>query len=102
MNQGDIWLMEQPTEEGRPVVIVSRNGAIPVLNSVVVAPVTSTLRPLPTCLPVGAEEGLAHDSVATFDNLTSVPKSILTRQIGSLNFLGRQQMCEALHAMSDC
>ena len=102
MRQGEIWFMQTPSEHGRPVVVVTRDSAIPPLNNVVVAPVTSMLREIPTCLPVGSAEGLSHDSVAAFDNLTSVPKSTLIHQIGSLNSIGRHQMCQALRSMADC
>ena len=44
------------------------------LNNVVVAPVTSTIRSIPTCTPVGPTEGIDHDSVAAFDNLAAVRK----------------------------
>ena len=50
---GEIWWLETPDEKRRPVLVVSRDEAIPVLRNVVVAPVTSTLRRIPTCLPVG-------------------------------------------------
>lgn len=72
------------------------------LNHVVVAPVTNSIRSIPTCIPVGADEGIDHDSVATSDNLTTVPKSVLTRRLGSLGVGGRQQICAALSAMADC
>ena len=57
--------------------MVTRSEAIGVLDNVVVAPVTSTNRTIPTCLPLGSEEGIDHDSVASFDNLSVVPKSLL-------------------------
>nr|MBA3605993.1 type II toxin-antitoxin system PemK/MazF family toxin [Acidimicrobiia bacterium] len=75
---------------------------IPVLNNVVVAPVTTTIRDIPTCIPVGPEEGIDHDSVATFDNLATVPRSLLTIHLGSLGAGGRALMCAALHAVADC
>ncbi len=94
--------METPNQKRRPVLIVSRDEAIPVLNNVTVAPVTSTIRAIPTCIPVGIDEGIDHDSVATFDNLASVPKSVLTRRLGQLGAGGRQQICTALDAMANC
>jgi len=49
-----------------------------VLDNAVVAPVTSTIRNILTCIPVGPDEGVDHESVATFDNLAAVPKAVLT------------------------
>lgn len=94
--------MELPTQKPRPAVVVSRDRAIPILNSIVVAPVTTTLRSIPTCLPVGPAEGLNQDSVALFDELRSVPRYALSYKIGELSDMGREQMCEALLYMADC
>jgi mRNA interferase MazF len=94
--------METPNQKRRPVLVVSRDEVIAALNNVIVAPVTSTIRAIPTCIPVGVDEGIDHDSVATFDNLASVPKSVLSRRLGRLGVGGRQQICAALDAMSNC
>lgn len=94
--------METPNQKRRPVLVVTRDEVIPVLRNVVVAPVTSTIRDIPTCIPVGADEGIDHDSVATFDNLAAVPKSVLTRRLGRLGVGGRRRMCEALAALANC
>lgn len=100
--QAEIWLMETPNQKRRPVLVVSRDEVIPVLNNVVVAPVTTTVRDIPTCIPVGSGEGLDHESVATFDNLGAVPKSVLTTQLGGLGVGGRQRICDALAALANC
>ena len=68
----------------------------------VIAPVTSTLRDIPTCIPVGPDHGIDHDSVANFDNLAAVPKSVLTTRLGQLGIDGRRQICEALDALANC
>ncbi len=100
--QAEIWLMETANRKRRPVLVVSRDEAISVLNNVVVAPVTSTIRDIPTCIPVGPAEGIDHDSVATFDSLTAVPKSVLTRRLGDLGIGGHRRICDALDAMANC
>jgi mRNA interferase MazF len=100
--QAELWLLETPNQKRRPVLVVSRDEVIAVLNNVVVAPVTTTVRDIPTCIPVGAEEGIDHDSVATFDNLAAVPKSVLTRRLGDLGIGGRRRICNALDALANC
>ena len=100
--QGELWLLEPPNQKRRPVLVVSRDEAIPALNNVVVAPVTSTIRSIPTCIPVGPGEGIDRESVASFDNVAAVPKSVLTLRLGRLDEFGRLQMCDALRAMADC
>ncbi len=94
--------METPNQKQRLVLVVSRDEVIPVLNNVIVAPVTGTIRTIPTCIPVGADEGIDHDSVVTFDSLASVPKSVLTRRLGQLGVGGREKICSALDATANC
>ena len=63
------------------------------------------IRPVVTrsgAIPVGPSEGIDHDSVASFDNIAAVPKSVLALRLGRLDELGRLQMCDALRAMADC
>ena len=100
--QAELWLMETPNQKRRPVLVISRDESIPVLNNIVVAPVTSTIRDIPTCIPIGPEHGIDHDSVATFDNLAAVPRSVLTTRLGRLGPGGRRRICEALDALADC
>ncbi len=100
--QGEIWLLEPPNTKRRPVLIVSRNEAIPVLNNVVVAPITSTVRPIPTNISVGPSEGIDHDSVANFDSLVAVPKALLTERLGVLDAVRRDEICVALRSLADC
>lgn len=100
--QAELWLMETPNQKRRPVLVVSRDDVIPVLTNIVVAPVTSTIRDIPTCLPVGPEEGIDRESVASFENLAVVPKSVLTTRLGSLGVGGRHRICAALEAMANC
>ena len=100
--QGELWLLEAPRHKARPVLIVTRNQAIEAMDAVVVAPVSSTERRIPTCMPVGPAEGLDHDSVASFDNLAVVSKSLLTARLGALQPEGVQRMCGALNALADC
>lgn len=94
--------METPNRKRRPVLVVTRDEVIPVINNVIVAPVTSTIRTIPTCISVGVDEGIDHDSVVTFDHLAAVPKSVLTTKLGQLGPGGRQQICAALNAMANC
>jgi mRNA interferase MazF len=100
--QGEFWLLEKPSSKPRPVLVVTRNEAIPVLNSVIVAPVTSTIRNIATNILVGADEGLDYPSVASFDNLRVVPQAFLTRRLGGLDPLRLGEICRALEALADC
>ena len=100
--QGELWWLETPNDKRRPVLVVSRDAAIAVLRNLVVAPVTSSLRRIPTCLRLGPEEGLDHESEASFDNMATVPKALLTTRIGELGAAGRAELCGAMRAVADC
>jgi mRNA interferase MazF len=99
--RGELWWLETPDEKGRPVLVISRDEAIGVLQRVMVAPVTRTLRSAPSQLPLGRDEGLPVESVANFDDLASVPKAMLVRRLGSLGSR-LQELCERLRGMSGC
>ena len=95
MNRGDVY--DAPTPVGpHPVVIVTRETAIPVLANVTVVLVTSTIRGLRTEVPLGPEEGLARECVANCDNLFTVPRSALGRRRGTLGPAERRRLDEAL------
>lgn len=101
LSQGEIWWAEAE-DKRRPVLVVTRTEAIPVLTRVLVAPVTRTVRGIPTEVPLGPEEGLAVDCVASFDNLQPIRKSVLTERVGRLTLSKRTGVCGALRAMADC
>ena len=98
--QGDIWWAESEGQR-RPVLVVTRSEAIPVLSRILVAPVTRTIRGIPTEVRLGNEDGLPETSVASFDNLQPVPKSLLTSRLGSV-WHRRHEICSAFEALSDC
>lgn len=98
MNRGDVcWYNFKTPAKKRPVLVLTRDSAIVVLNSVTVAPITSTIRSIPTELVLTEEDGLPHTCAANFDNLQTVPKG----QIGDrITRLSRRRMQEAAAAVS--
>lgn len=98
--QGEIWWAEAE-DKRRPVLVVTRTEAIPVLTGIVVAPVTRTVRSIPTEVPLGGDEGLHVECAASFDNLQRVRRTALVERIGSLG-CRREEMCRSLAALADC
>jgi mRNA interferase MazF len=98
--QGDVWWAETEGER-RPVLVLTRSHAIPVLKRVVVAPISRTVRGIPTEIALGASEGLPVECAASFDNLRSVLRSALTERAGTLG-PRRNEICETLRALADC
>jgi mRNA interferase MazF len=99
--QAEIWWAEA-ADKRRPVLVVTRNEAIPVLTTILVAPVTRTVRHIPTEIPLGSQHGLAVDCAASFDNLQPIRRSVLTQRVGDLGLGGFAAICEALRALADC
>lgn len=98
--QGEIW-WAQALDKRRPVLVVTRSEVIPLLRWIVVAPVSRTVRGIPTEVPLGPAEGLPYDCAASFDNLQPVRKTVLTSRIGAVA-ARRTLICEALAALVDC
>lgn len=99
--QGEVWWAEA-LDKRRPVLVVTRSDAVPVLHWIVVAPVTRTVRSIPTEIPLGAEHGLDVECAASFDNLQPIRRNLLTDRVGVLGVEGRDEICRALAALADC
>ena len=85
MNRGEIWSFEfKKPDKTRPVVILTHQEMIPHLHTVTVAPITRTIRGVPSEVSVGPEEGLKEASAINLHHLVTVPKSQIRRYIGSL------------------
>lgn len=84
------------------MLVVTRSEAVPVLTWIVVAPVTRTVRDIPTEVRLGDDEGLRQDCAATFDNLQPIRRSFLTSRVGALDATRRPEVCRALAALADC
>lgn len=99
--QGEVW-WAQVDDRRRPVLVVTRTEAIPVLHRVIVAPVTRTIRGIPTEVSLGPDDGLPVDCVASFDNLQPVNRHVLSGRVGALVPGRRHALCAALAALADC
>jgi mRNA interferase MazF len=99
--QRDVW-WAQAGDKRRPVLIVTRTDAIAVLNRIVVAPLTRTVRSIPTEIRFGPDDGLATECAASFDNLRPLSRSLLTERIAMLGLTRRHEICGALEAFADC
>jgi mRNA interferase MazF len=100
--RGEVWWGEAPDAKGRPYLVLTRTEAIPVMLTLLVAPVTRTVRSIPTELTLGADEGLPAESVAAFDAVTVFPRAMLVRRMGGLAPMRVGELCDALAAATDC
>lgn len=88
-------------DKTRPVLILTRELVRPHLNTVTVAPITSTIRGLSTEVPVGEANGLERASVIACDHVTTIPKSALGSQLGQLLDRQEQDLSNAMRAAFD-
>lgn len=99
--QGEIWWAEAE-DKRRPVLVVSRSEAAAILHWIVVAPITRSVRNIPTEVRLDIEDGLPHPSAATMDNVQPIRRAYLTHRLGSLGPDRSADLCRALRAMADC
>ena len=103
LNRGEIWLYRfKAPDKRRPVLILSRQEVIPLLHTVMVAPITSTRRGAPSEVLLGANEGLKHDSAVNLDHVQTVERARLVSFVGSLNPALMRQVCRALAVATGC
>jgi mRNA interferase MazF len=102
VNRGEVWWLEHPDAGRRPACVVTREAAIPVLDSVTIAPVTRTVRDIPTEVALTREDGMPADCALSLDNMTTVPKALLTERITVLADSKMQELCRALRAATGC
>jgi len=102
VNRGEVWWYELPDVGRRPGCILTRSAAIPVLGAVLVVPATRTVRGIPTELRLGPEDGMPADCALSFDNLVTVPKSLLVERITTLAPHRQTGLCSALAVATAC
>ena len=101
--RGEIWSYRfKSPDKRRPVLVLSRPDVIPLLHTVMVAPITSKRLGAPSEVQVGVEEGLKHDSAVNLDHVQTVEQARLVGFIGSLSAAKMQQVCRALGLATGC
>ena len=100
--RGEVWWGEIEGLGRRPFLVMTRSAAIPVLNGVLAAPVTRTVRNIPTEILLGPDDGMPTECAASFDNLRVVPKGYLVDRICGLESARLAEACTALRIAVDC
>jgi mRNA interferase MazF len=89
-------------DKRRPVLVVSRNEAATILHRIIVAPVTRTVRSIPTEIALDERHGLPAECCASFDNLQLLRTRQLIQRVGRLGADEMDAICRALSAVADC
>lgn len=103
VNRGEIWMYRfRAPDKIRPVIVISRQDVIPLLHTVMVAPVTSTVRGAPSEVAVGTSEGLKRPSAVNLDHVQTVERARLTRYVGSASPSKMREICRGLAIATGC
>lgn len=103
MNRGEIWLYTFGSpDKRRPVLVLSRQKAISLLHTVLVAPITSSAHGAPSEVQVGIEDGLKHDSVVNLDQVQTVDQGRLHHFVGTVGPGKMAAVCQALLIATGC
>jgi mRNA interferase MazF len=102
VNRGEVWWVEWPDLGRRPHLVLTRQSAIPVLNTVVAVPATRTIRGIPTEVRLGLEDGMPEDCALSLDNVTVLPQALLVDRICRLGPERMHEVCAALALATGC
>lgn len=101
--RGELWWCELPEVGGRPVVVLSRDAAIPRLRRALVAPCTTTVRGLPSeVLLEPGSDPVPRRSAVNLDSVESVAVAVLVERLGRLGVDRMAQLCGALAVAVAC
>lgn len=101
--RGEVWWCEPPEIGRRPVVVLSRDAAIPRLRRALIAPCTTAIRGLPSEVVLEPSvDPIPRTSAVNLDSVESVSIAVLIERIGTLSDERMHQLCAALEIAVDC
>ena len=101
--RGELWWCELPDIQRRPVVVLSRNAAIPRLRRALIAPCTTTIRTIPSEVVLEpGEDPIGRRCAVNLDSVESVAIAHLVERIGRLSDNRMRDVCVALQVAVDC
>lgn len=101
--RGELWWCELAAIGRRPVVVLSRDAAIPRLQRALVGPCTTTIRGLPSEVRLEpGEDPIPQASVVNLDSVESVSLGTLVERLGRLSDERMRQVCHALGVAVAC
>lgn len=101
--RGEVRLYRFPRpDKQRPVVVLTRESAISYLSGVTVAPVTSTIRGVPSEVVLTEADGMKATSAVNLHNIVTVSKAHLGRRVATLSPERLRQICAALGFALGC
>lgn len=103
VDRGDVRLYQfAAPDKRRPVVVLTRSSAISYLSSVTVAPITSTIRGVPSEVTLNEDDGMKAPCAVNLHNLVTVSQSRLGKRVAQLSSLRMSEICAALGFSLGC
>jgi mRNA interferase MazF len=103
LGRGEVRLFRFPApDKERPVLILTRGSALDYLSRVTVAPITSTVRGVPSEVILGLEDGMKRVCVVNLHNLVTVPQASVGRRLVQLTPQRLREVCAALAFALGC
>ncbi len=97
MRRGDVcWYTFKAPDKRQPVLILTRTSAISYLNALTIAPITTTIREIPSEVFLSREDGMLTDCAVNCDNIQTVPKVQIDGMITALSSMRMQEVNRAL------
>lgn len=100
--RGEVWWYGHPDAGRRPVLVLTRSDAVPVLNQVLAAPATTTIRGIPTEVELNETDGMPRACALNLDNLLAIRPDLCISQITTLSAARMDRVCEALRVAVAC
>lgn len=102
IERDEIRICTIPGDVRRPGVVLTRSSAIPYLKRVTVAPITSTIRSIPTEVVLDIDNGLKRRSAVNLDNPVTVERKCLETRVGQLSTARLGEVCGAIKFALGC
>lgn len=101
--RGDIRLYQfAPPDKKRPVVVLTRDSAIAYLSTVTVAPITSTIRGVPSEVVLSEQDGMKAPCVVNMHNAVTISQQRLGKRVARLGSSRMSEICAALRFSLGC
>ncbi len=100
--RGEVHWLEVEDDKRRPVLVVSPDPLVAALRKVLVVPLTTTIRNVPTEVLLGARDGVPRDSAASCNDVRAVPRSLLVERVTTLSHERMLELCAALRRATGC
>ena len=101
--RGDIRLSQfAPPDKKRPVVVLTRDSAIAYLSTVTVAPITSTIRGVPSEVVLSEQDGMKAPCAVNMHNAVTISQQRLGKRVARLGSSRMSEICAALRFSLGC